>query len=270
MSSSTNVDAVIEVTEEKINATVNDSAPVEEKSTAPPSDGRRRSHRLSSIKRVIMREVDEFGDEEEEGKEEAITHNDNCQEASVGPPSIQQPKTKKRRKSQSKEVKNAIEKPKIILYREPTSYEIDFDLLCGGIIQIIYGFLSTSRDLFNVSQCSKRLRSLISYEHVIRSAVFSPMDYQVKKIENIVARVGDRFIFVPSVQRLLRFVNGKRCERGKSIYQCCRLTSFLFPQSCLSRCSIGADCWSYNLKTKMTPRVTCGNSGISVSADPLI
>ena len=238
MSSSTNVDAVIEVTEEKINATVNDSAPVEEKSTAPPSDGRRRSHRLSSIKRVIMREVDEFGDEEEEGKEEAITHNDNCQEASVGPPSIQQPKTKKRRKSQSKEVKNAIEKPKIILYRERTDYEIDFDLLCGGIIQIIYGFLSTSRDLFNVSQCSKRLRSLVSYEHVIRSAVFSPMDEQVKKIENIVARVGDRFIFVPSVQRLLRFVNGKRCERGKSIYQCYRLTSFLFTQLFLSRRSI--------------------------------
>jgi hypothetical protein len=227
MSSSTNVDAVIKVNEESINATAHD---VEEKKTDPSSDGRRRSHRLSSIKRVIMREVDEFGDEEEEGKEEAITHNDNCQEASVGPPSIQQPKTKKRRKSQSKEVQNAIEKPKIILYKESTDYEIDFDLLCGGIIQIIYGFLSTSRDLFNVSQCSKRLRSLVSYEHVIRSAVFSPMDKQVKKIENIVARVGDRFIFVPSVQRLLRLVNGKRCERGKSIYQCYRLTSFPFPQ----------------------------------------
>jgi hypothetical protein len=238
MSSSTNIDAVIESTEENINATADDSAQVEEKSTAPSSDGRRRSHRLSSIKRVIMREVDEFGDEEDEGKEEAVTSNEDCEQGSVDPSSIQQPRTKRRRKNQSKECNNAIEKPKIILYKEPTNYEIDFDLLCGGIIQIIYGFLSTSRDLFNVSQCSKRLRSLVSYEHVIRSAVFSPMDEQVKKIKNIVARVGERFIFVPSVQRLLRLVNSKRCERGKSIYQCCRLTSFLFPQLCLSRRSL--------------------------------
>jgi hypothetical protein len=175
-----------------------------------------------------MREVDEFGDEEEEGKEEVVTSNEDYQQGSVVPSSIQQPKTKRRRKNQSKECKIVIEKRKVILYKEPTNYEIDFDLLCGGIIQIIYGFLSTSRDLFNVSQCSKRLRFFVSYEHVIRSAVFSPMGEQVKKIKNIVARVGERFIFVPSVQRLLRLVNGKRCERGKSIYQCCRLTSFLF------------------------------------------
>ena len=239
MSSSTNIDAVIEITEENINATADDSAQVEEKSTAPSSEGRRRSHRLSSIKRVIMREVDEFGDEEEEGKEEVVTSNEDYQQGSVVPSSIQQPRTKRRRKNQSKECNNAIEKPKVILYKEKNPhYEIDFDLLCGGIIQIIYGFLSTSRDLFNVSQCSKRLRSLVSYEHVIRSAVFSPMDEQVKKIKNIVARVGERFIFVPSVQRLLRLVNSKRCERGKSIYQCCRLTSFLFPQLCLSRRSL--------------------------------
>ena len=99
-----------------------------------------------------------------------------------------------------------------ILYKKQTDYKIDFDLLCGGIIQIIYGFLSTSRDLFKLSQCSKRLRSLVSYEHVIRSAVFGP---RYQSVENIVARVEARSIFVPSVQRFLRLVNGTRCERGK-------------------------------------------------------
>ena len=102
-----------------------------------------------------------------------------------------------------------------ILYKKQTDYKIDFDLLCGGIIQIIYGFLSTSRALFKLSQCSKRLRSLVSYEHVIRSAVFGPKNESFKTAEDIVTRVADRFIFVPSVQRFLRLVNGTRCERGK-------------------------------------------------------
>ena len=212
MTSSTNKVTAAETASDN----VNDTAQVEETSTAPFPDGRRRSRRLLSVKKVIMTEVDEFVDEGDD-QEEVEVKDEGYQQASNGP-SPTQPKAKKRRKNQSTEVDNAIKMPKKILYNEATDYKIDFDLLCGGIIQIIYGFLSTSRNLSNLSQCSKRLRSLVSYEHVIRSAVFGPKKESRKTIENIVARVGDRFMFVPSVQRLLRLVNGKRCERGKSIF----------------------------------------------------
>jgi len=159
-----------------------------------------------------MREVDEFDDDEEEEEErEDDTNIDESQEA----PSIKHT-AKKARKHHTEEDETTIKQPMEILYKKQTDYKIDFDLLCGGIIQIIYGFLSTSRDLFNLSQCSKRLRSLVSYEHVIRSAIFGPKNQSFKTAENIVARVEDRFIFVPSVQRFLRLVNGIRCERGKS------------------------------------------------------
>ena len=200
MSSSSN-----EVTATSITTNhANDAAPIEDAS-AP----RRRSRRLLSVKRVVMKEVDEFGDEEEEVEED--TNNDESQEA----PSTKHT-AKKARKRHGKEDETTIKQPREILYKKQTDYKIDFDLLCGGIIQIIYGFLSTSRDLFNLSQCSKRLRSLVSYEHVIRSAVFGPKNQSFKTAEDIVARVEDRFIFVPSVQRFLRLVNGIRCERGKS------------------------------------------------------
>ena len=152
-----------------------------------------------------MREVDEFVDEEEELEEDASN------DESLEVPSTKHT-VKKARKHHGKEDETAIKHPREILYKKQTDYKIDFDLLCGGIIQIIYGFLSTSRDLFKLSQCSKRLRSLVSYEHVIRSAVFGP---RYQSVENIVARVEARFIFVPSVQRFLRLVNGIRCERGK-------------------------------------------------------
>jgi hypothetical protein len=199
MSSSSN-----EVTATSITTNhANDPAPMEDAS-AP----RRRSRRLLSVKRVVMREVDEFVDEEEELEEDAS--NDESLEVPSAKHTV-----KKARKHHGKEDETAIKHPREILYKKQTDYKIDFDLLCGGIIQIIYGFLSTSRDLFKLSQCSKRLRSLVSYEHVIRSAVFGPKNESFKTAEDIVTRVADRFIFVPSVQRFLRLVNGTRCERGK-------------------------------------------------------
>ena len=119
-----------------------------------------------------MREVDEFDDDEEEEEEEEREDDTNIDESQEAP-SIKHT-AKKARKHHTEEDETTIKQPMEILYKKQTDYKIDFDLLCGGIIQIIYGFLSTSRDLFNLSQCGKRLRSLVSYEHVIRSAVFGP------------------------------------------------------------------------------------------------
>jgi len=201
MSSSSNEVTAIDITTNH----ANDSAPTEDASVPM-----RRSRRLLSVKRVIMTEVDESKDDDEEEEREDDTNNDEYQEA----PSIKHT-AKKARKRQSKEDEATIIQPREILYKKETDYKIDFDFLCGGIIQIIYGFLSTSRDLFNLSQCSKRLRSLVSYEHVIRSAICGPKNQSFKTVENVVARVQDQFIFVPSVQRFLRLVNGIRCERGK-------------------------------------------------------
>ena len=66
-----------EVTATDITTThANDPSPMGEAS-AP----RRRSRRLLSIKRVVMREVDEFVDEEEEEEREDDTSNDESQEA---------------------------------------------------------------------------------------------------------------------------------------------------------------------------------------------
>ncbi len=97
------------------------------------------------------------------------------------------------------------------------NFKMPIDDLCGGIIQNIYSYLDDSRDLYNFSQCSKWLSSLVKYEHVVQVAVFeNKKSYQYKKIIDRVEHALDKnSIYVPSVHRLLRLVNGVRCERGE-------------------------------------------------------
>jgi len=99
--------------------------------------------------------------------------------------------------------------------KKKSDFKLPFDDLCGGVIQVIYSMLKDPRELFNLSQCSKRLRSLVAYEHVIRAAIFHPGQHSTNIIAKIVNLVNHQYIFVPTVQRLLRLVNGTCCERGK-------------------------------------------------------
>jgi len=96
-----------------------------------------------------------------------------------------------------------------------STFKIPFDDLCGGIIQVIYSMLKDPRDVYNLSQCDQRIRSLVTYEHVVRAAVSHGNQRTTRTITRIVNLVHLQYIFVPSVYRLLRLVNGKSCERGK-------------------------------------------------------
>ena len=105
-------------------------------------------------------------------------------------------------------------KKKRKLRKHTSNFKIPFDDLCGGIIQVIYSMLNDPRDLYRISQCSKRLRSLVAYEHVVRAAVFGNKmsSFTMSTMAHLTQH---QVIFVPSVQRLLRLVNGTCCERGK-------------------------------------------------------
>jgi len=155
----------------------------EDEATVGLLDGKRRSRRFCAVNSVVSyAEVHE----EELGEQEDVDG--------------EHPVAKKPRKQIQKKA----------------DFKIPFDDLCGGIIQVIYSMLKDPRDLFNLSQCSIRLRSLVTYDHVIRAAVFHGNQQSASTIRHIVQSVQQQVIFVPTVQRFLRLVNGTCCERGKN------------------------------------------------------
>eukprot|EP00555_Chaetoceros_dichaeta_P002401 CAMPEP_0198250756 /NCGR_PEP_ID=MMETSP1447-20131203/1811_1 /TAXON_ID=420782 /ORGANISM="Chaetoceros dichaeta, Strain CCMP1751" /LENGTH=597 /DNA_ID=CAMNT_0043935625 /DNA_START=56 /DNA_END=1849 /DNA_ORIENTATION=+ len=90
---------------------------------------------------------------------------------------------------------------------------LTFDSLCDDVINVIYMMFDSPRDLYNIAFCSKRLLSIVSYEHVLRSAIFQQKN-PAKTAMTIFEAVQQSSIYVPSISRLLRLVNGRRCERG--------------------------------------------------------
>jgi len=90
---------------------------------------------------------------------------------------------------------------------------LTFDSLCDDVINVIYMMLDSPRDLYNIAFCSKRLLSIVSYEHILRSAIFQQKN-PAKTAVTIFEAVQQSSIYVPSISRLLRLVNGRRCERG--------------------------------------------------------
>eukprot|EP00553_Chaetoceros_curvisetus_P008652 CAMPEP_0204619924 /NCGR_PEP_ID=MMETSP0717-20131115/6126_1 /ASSEMBLY_ACC=CAM_ASM_000666 /TAXON_ID=230516 /ORGANISM="Chaetoceros curvisetus" /LENGTH=264 /DNA_ID=CAMNT_0051634001 /DNA_START=1 /DNA_END=796 /DNA_ORIENTATION=+ len=82
---------------------------------------------------------------------------------------------------------------------EMANFKMPIDDLCGGVIQNIYSYLDDSRDLYNFSQCSKWLSSLVKYEHVVQVAIFeNKKSYQYKKIIDRVEHALDKnSIYVP-------------------------------------------------------------------------
>ena len=122
------------------------------------------------------------------------------------------------------------------------TFKIPFDDLCGGIIQVILSMVPTARDLFHVSQCSKRLRSLITYEHIIRSAIVGGNNYAARSMDSLMNLINQQLIYVPTPMRMLRIANGKCCE-------------------------LGDQCWGYERRNQSTPKVNVvrNDAGIFVS-----
>jgi hypothetical protein len=126
------------------------------------------------------------------------------------------------------------------------TFKIPFDDLCGGIIQVILSMVPTARDLFHMSQCSKRLRSLISYEHIVRSAIVGGNNYAARSMDSLVTLINQQLIYVPTPMRMLRIANGRCCE-------------------------LGDQCWGYERRNQSTPKVNVvrNDAGIFVSEKEL-
>jgi len=101
--------------------------------------------------------------------------------------------------------------------------KIPLDSLNDDILELIYCFLDNPKDVYNLSICNKKLSSILTYKHVIRSSVFAG-GYPRKSMRAIIDAVTSETIFVPSLPRMLRLVRGRTCERG-------------------------ANCWGYNMTT---------------------
>mmetsp|Transcript_40037 Transcript_40037/g.96605 ORF Transcript_40037/g.96605 Transcript_40037/m.96605 type:complete len:490 (+) Transcript_40037:1330-2799(+) len=83
---------------------------------------------------------------------------------------------------------------------------------CADIVAIIVSFLHV-RELLPFVCASKQLRSLLTYEQVIRATLLHGGYYPQLSLSRIVSSVRLNTIWIPSPLRLLRVVLGKRCER---------------------------------------------------------
>lgn len=204
-----------------------------------PTKAHRRSSRLSSKKRIVFTEIDSDVDEEEEEEQVVSTKPPRKKKKRSGKKSDDQDESddyvlqdNKGKKPDAKHEASPPSKPSKILYLEPTDYKIDFDLLCGGIIQNIFSYIPSTRGLFSLSQMSKRLRSLLTYEHIVRVVVLSDKKEKIKDLENLISSCTEaRFIYTPSVQRLLRMMVSNKCE-------------------------LGDECWAYNMEEENPGRVS--------------
>jgi hypothetical protein len=106
-----------------------------------------------------------------------------------------------------------------------------FEMLPGLAIETIFSFLDNAPDVYNLSKCAKFIKDCLTPEIVVRSAVFGGEKTR-EVVDDIIDCMQDKAIHVPSTLRLLRLVNGTKCERGDQ-------------------------CFSYNL-IKKTPEVIGG------------
>lgn len=88
-----------------------------------------------------------------------------------------------------------------------------FEMLPSSAIEIILSFLGNSRDVYNLSSCAKYIHECLTPEIVVRSAVFGGHKTR-QVVKMLVVFLEKKSIHVPSTFRLLRLVNGTKCERG--------------------------------------------------------
>ena len=81
-------------------------------------------------------------------------------------------------------------------------------------------FVSNVRDVYHLSLTNKALRAAVSSEVIIRSGVWcgEKGDNTRKLLGNVMEKVKKGSIHTPSTFRLLRLLNGVRCERGSECY----------------------------------------------------
>jgi hypothetical protein len=84
-------------------------------------------------------------------------------------------------------------------------------LLNRDVATEIFAFLDV-KTLYNITMSSKEAMGLLRHEHVVRSALFQGGRTKTS-VERLVPLIERRSIWIPSPIRMIRLVNGKRCER---------------------------------------------------------
>ena len=87
------------------------------------------------------------------------------------------------------------------------------------VLGIILSFVDNTRTLFNLSVGSKVCRNVVTQEMIVRAAVFADAKPTRNLISNVMELVRTKSIQTPSTFRLLRLVNGTRCERLEECFQ---------------------------------------------------
>ncbi len=87
------------------------------------------------------------------------------------------------------------------------------------ILGLVFRFLAP-RDLLNISQVNRNLRSSIRTREVVISGLFHGGN-AAKSIRNMIPLLKNKAIYCPSPMRLLRLTCGKKCEFcfGKHVNQ---------------------------------------------------
>mmetsp|Transcript_32434 Transcript_32434/g.78767 ORF Transcript_32434/g.78767 Transcript_32434/m.78767 type:complete len:576 (-) Transcript_32434:86-1813(-) len=99
---------------------------------------------------------------------------------------------------------------------------------CTDIVSELFSFLD-AKSLLKFS-CVKDFSSLLTYQHVVRAAMMSG-GYGATSLERMIAPIQNQMVWIPSPQRLLRVVSGKRCEK------CCHTTRYVSPYIGLFLCN---------------------------------
>jgi hypothetical protein len=77
--------------------------------------------------------------------------------------------------------------------------------------QYILQYIASPRQLYNISMVNKLLRDCITQNMIIAASLYTG-GYSMKSVINLAGLIKRKAIYVPSPMRLLRLVNGKRCE----------------------------------------------------------
>ena len=105
-------------------------------------------------------------------------------------------------------------------YKPKNLVKPPFEILPPEVLEQIMGYLDSARDVFSLTVgCrSRHIRSALTCELVVRSALFQDNGIANQRIKSLLQRVACYSIHMPSTLRMLRLVNGTNCERG---VECC-------------------------------------------------
>lgn len=87
-----------------------------------------------------------------------------------------------------------------------------FHELPSEIFSLVLQFLSP-RQILALASCSSMIMQYVTYELVIRNTVLAGGAHPVFNLNAVFRGLGRQAIYIPSPMRLLRIMNGRRCER---------------------------------------------------------